>query len=231
MEHTDTRWSEFVSGVPAILELLGKMFPPDWGYALQLWKPVVETLQVGIASTVIASVVAIPLAFLSARNFAPHPVIYFACRMVLTVFRGVSEIIWALLFVVAVGLGPFAGVLALIIFASGVIAKLLSEALEAVDPGPLDAMSAAGAPRWKVFLYAAWPQVLPNFLSYSLYYWDHNTRQAAVLGFVGAGGIGYTLLFNLNTYYFDKAVTALLVLIVLITAIDRLCLWMRARIA
>lgn len=231
MEHTGTRWSEFVSGAPAIYELLRKMFPPDWSYVLKLGPPVVETLQVGVIATVIASVLAIPLAFLSARNFAPHPLVYTACRLVLTVFRGVSEIIWALLFVVAVGLGPFAGVLALVIFATGMIAKLLSEAIEAVDPGPLEAMAAAGAGRWKVFLYGAWPQVLPSFLSFSLYYWDHNTRQAVVLGFVGAGGIGYTLLFNLNTYYFDKAVMALLVLIVLIAAIDRLCLWLRSRIA
>jgi len=231
LEHTGTRWGEFVSGAPAIYELLRQMFPPDWSYVLQLGPPVVETLQVGIIATVVASLLAIPLAFLSARNFAPHPLIYVGCRLVLTVFRGVSEIIWALLFVVAVGLGPFAGVLALVIFATGMIAKLLSEAIEAVDPGPLEAMAAAGAPRWKVFMYGAWPQVLPNFLSYSLYYWDHNTRQAVVLGFVGAGGIGYALLFNLNAYYFDKVVVALLVLIALIAAIDRLCLLMRARIA
>lgn len=231
LEDTGTRWSEFASGAPAIFELVHKMFPPDWKYALELGKPILETLQVGIIATVLASLFAIPLAFFSARNFAPHPVVYAACRFVLTVFRGVSEIIWALLFVVAVGLGPFAGVLALIIFATGMIAKLLSEAIEAVDPGPLEAMAAAGAPRWKVFLYGAWPQVLPSFLSYSLYYWDHNTRQAVVLGFVGAGGIGYTLLFNLNSYYFEKAVMALLVLIVMIAAIDRFCLWMRARIA
>jgi phosphonate transport system permease protein len=151
-------------------------------------------------------------------------------RTVLTTFRGISEIVWALLFVVAVGLGPFAGVIALIIFATGVIAKLLSEAIEAVHPGPLEAMAAAGASRWRVFMYGAWPQVLPNFLSYALYYWDHNTRQAVVLGFVGAGGVGYTLLFNLNSYYFEKAVMALLVLIALIIVIDRVCLWLRSKV-
>ena len=227
---TDMRWAEFAAGVPAIVELIGKMFPPDWSYVRELGRPVVETIQIGIVATVFASIFSVPLAFLSARNFSPHPAVYFTCRMILTVFRGISEIIWALLFVVAVGLGPFAGVIALIIFATGVIAKLLSEAIEAVDPGPLEAMSALGASRWKVFLYAAWPQVLPSFLSYSLYYWDHNTRQAVVLGFVGAGGVGYALLFNLNSYYFDKALMALLVLIVLIIAIDRICLWLRSRI-
>src|SRR5437016_5079864 len=175
--HTDMRWAEFAAGAPAVVELLGKMFPPDWAYVRQLGGPVVETIQVGLIATVIASLLSVPLAFLSARNFSPHPAIYFTCRLVLTVFRGISEIIWALLFVVAVGLGPFAGVLALIIFATGVISKLLSEAIEAVDRGPLEAMAATGSSGWRVFMYGAWPQVLPNFFSYSLYYWDNNTRQ------------------------------------------------------
>lgn len=230
MDHAEVRMAEFLSAGPAVWQLVGKMFPPDWAYLAHLGRPVVETLQIGIISTVIASLLAIPLGFLSSRNFSPHPIVYHAVRTVLTTFRGVSEIIWALLFVVAVGLGPFAGVIALVIFATGVIAKLLSEAIEAVDRGPLEAMAATGASPWRVFMYGAWPQVLPNFLSYALYYWDHNTRQAVVLGFVGAGGVGYTLLFNLNSYYFEKAVMALIVLIVLIMVIDRVCFWLRARV-
>jgi phosphonate transport system permease protein len=121
-------------------------------------------------------------------------------------------------------------VIALIIFSTGVIAKLLAEAIEAVDPGPLEAMSAAGASPWRIFLYGAWPQVVPLYFSYCLYYWDHNTRQAVVLGFVGAGGVGYTLFFNLSTYYFEKATMAMLVLVVLIIAIDRVCLYLRQKV-
>jgi len=230
MDHAEVRVAEFASAGPAVAELIAKMFPPDWSYLPQLARPLIETLQIGIIATVIASVFAIPLGFLSSRNFSPHPIVYHAVRTVLTTFRGISEIVWALLFVVAVGLGPFAGVIALVIFATGVIAKLLSEAIEAVDPGPLEAMAATGASRWRVFMYGAWPQVVPNFLSYALYYWDHNTRQAVVLGFVGAGGVGYTLLFNLNSYYFEKAIMALIVLIALIMVIDRVCLWLRSRV-
>ncbi|MGI9387802.1 MAG: phosphonate ABC transporter, permease protein PhnE, partial [Methyloligellaceae bacterium] len=213
---TEFSIEQLVTGIPAIGELLVQMFPPDWSYAWQLGGRVVETLQIGIISTVLASLLALPLAFLAAKNVSPHPVIYMPIRLFLTVCRGVSEIIWALLFVVAVGLGPFAGVIALIIFSVGVIGKLLAEAVEAVDPGPLEAMSAAGASRWRVFLYGAWPQVLPLYLSYVLYYWDHNTRQAVVLGFVGAGGVGYALFFNLSTYYFEKAMMAMIVLITMI---------------
>lgn len=227
---TNVSLKELVGGMPAIIELLRQMFPPDWAYGMTLGKAVVETLQIGIIATIAAAILSPPLAFLAARNVSPHPLVYYPVRLVLTIFRGVSELIWALLFVVAVGLGPFAGVIALIIFCVGVVAKLLAEAIESVDPGPLEAMTAAGATRWKVFLYGAWPQVMPMYLSYCLYYWDHNTRSAVVLGFVGAGGVGYTLFFNLSTYYFEKAMMAMIVLIALIVIIDRICLYLRRRI-
>lgn len=230
IQGTEISLNEIVTGMPAIAELLSEMFPPDWSYLGELFPRVIETLQIGIIATIIASILSLPLAFLAAKNVSPHPLIYIPIRFFLTVCRGVSELIWALLFVVAVGLGPFAGVIALIIYCVGVIGKLLAEAVEAVDPGPLEAMEAAGASRWKVFLYGAWPQVLPLYLSYCLYYWDHNTRQAVVLGFVGAGGVGYALFFNISTYYFEKAMMAMIVLILMIVIIDRFCLFLRQRI-
>jgi phosphonate transport system permease protein len=230
IQGTEMSIQEFVTGFPAIFEILKQMFPPDWAYLKRLGWPVIETLQIGIISTVIASILALPMAFLAAKNVSPHPLVYIPVRLFLTVCRGVSEIIWALLFVVAVGLGPFAGVIALIIYCVGVIGKLLAEAVEAVDPGPLEAMTAAGASRWKVFMYGAWPQVLPLYLSYCLYYWDHNTRQAVVLGFVGAGGVGYALFFNISTYYFEKAMMAMIVLVLMIVIIDRFCLFLRQKI-
>lgn len=230
LQGTEFNIQQLVTGLPAVTQLLGQMFPPDWSYLKELGGRVIETLQIGIISTVLASLLSLPLAFLAAKNVSPHPVIYLPIRLFLTVCRGVSEIIWALLFVVAVGLGPFAGVIALIIYSVGVIGKLLAEAVEAVDPGPLEAMSAAGASRWRVFLYGAWPQVMPLYLSYCLYYWDHNTRQAVVLGFVGAGGVGYALFFNLSTYYFEKAMMAMIVLIVMIVILDRFCLYLRKKV-
>jgi len=230
LQGTEFNVQQLVTGFPAITELLGQMFPPDWSYMTELGGRVIETLQIGIIATVVASILALPLAFLAAKNVSPHPAVYLPIRLFLTVCRGVSELIWALLFVVAVGLGPFAGVIALIIYSVGVIGKLLAEAVEAVDPGPLEAMTAAGASRWRVFLYGAWPQVLPLYLSYCLYYWDHNTRQAVVLGFVGAGGVGYALFFNLSTYYFEKAMMAMIVLIVMIVLLDRLCLYLRKKV-
>lgn len=219
----------FAEGMPALWDMGRHMLPPDIEILPELWQPFLETLYIGILATVIGSILAIPVGFLAAANMS-HPVIYYPVRMVLTVFRAVSEIIWALLFVVAVGLGPMAGILALIIFAVGVQSKLIAEAVEAVEPGPLEAMRATGARPWKVFLYGAWPQVLPLYLTYALYYWDHNTRQATILGFVGAGGLGQKLLWDISVYEFEKATTAVLLMILLITIIDRLCLYLRTKI-
>ena len=131
---------------------------------------------------------------------------------------------------VAVGLGPMAGVLALIIFAVGVQSKLIAEAVEAVDPGPLEAIRATGARPWKVFLYGAWPQVIPLYLTYALYYWDHNTRAATILGFVGAGGLGYVLFDAIRLYQFERATTAIILMILLITTIDWFCHFLRKKI-
>ena len=216
-------------GMPAMWDILQHMFPPSLEDYQNLLKPALETVYIGVLATIIGSALAIPVGFLGSANLS-HPLIYHPVRLVLNVFRGVSEIIWALLFVVAVGLGPMPGVLALIVFAVGVQSKLVAEAVEAVDPGPLEAMRAVGARSWKVFLYGAWPQVLPLYLTFCLYYWDHNTRQATILGFVGAGGLGVTLFWDISMYEFEKATTSVILMILMITIIDRLCLYLRKKI-
>jgi len=218
-----------VEGMPAMWDLMHHMFPPSLKNYQDLLKPALETVYIGVLATIIGSILAIPVGFIAAANMS-HPLVYHPVRLVLNVFRGVSEIIWALLFVVAVGLGPMPGVLALIIFAVGVQSKLIAEAVEAVDPGPLEAMRAVGASPWKVFIYGAWPQVLPLYLTFCLYYWDHNTRQATILGFVGAGGLGVTLFWDISVYEFERATTSVILMIIMITIIDRLCLYLRKKI-
>ena len=226
---TEVNVAELIKGVPQIAKLVREMFPPDPAVLSQIGWPVFETLQISILSTIIAAVCAIPMGYLGAKNMSPHVLAYAIVRTVLNTFRGVSELIWGLLFVVAVGLGAFPGVLALAIFSVGTIGKLLAEAVEAVDPRPLEAIRSTGASAVKVFLYGAWPQVMPLYLSYCLYYWDHNTRQAAILGFVGAGGIGYTLFTSISMYHFEEATTAILVMVLMITAVDRLSWFLRRR--
>jgi phosphonate transport system permease protein len=207
------------------------MLPPDFGYLPRLLEPAVQTLQVGILSTLVSSALALPVAYLAARNFSPSRSVFYGMRFVLTVFRGISELIWALIFVVAVGLGPFAGVLAIIVFGVGAQGKLLAEAIENADQGPVEALIVAGVPRWKAFIYAAFPGVWVEYVAQSLHFWDHNTRAAAILGFVGAGGLGYTLLHAIGAYQYPRAAMAIIVLVAMITLIDRLSLWLRRRIA
>jgi phosphonate transport system permease protein len=226
---TEVNPGELIKGLPQIAGLVRQLFPPDPSVLREIGWPVVETLEIGILATIIASVLAVPMAYVSAQNFSPHPALYLAARVVLSVFRGVSELIWGLFFVVAVGLGAFPGVLALVLYSVGTIGKLLAEAVEAAERGPMEAIRATGAAEWKVFLYGVWPQVMPLYLSYCLYYWDHNTRQATILGFVGAGGIGYTLFSAISTYQFEKAMTAILVMVVLVTLVDRLSWSLRRR--
>ncbi len=226
---TEVSLPELIRGLPNIGKVIGQMFPPDLSVLRGIAGPMLETLQIGILATLIASLLAIPFGYFAASNMAPHRLVYLGTRAVLNVFRGVSEIIWGLFFVVAVGLGAFPGVLALVVFSTGVIGKLLAEAVEAVDRGPIEAVRSTGASNWKVFLYGVWPQVMPVYLGYCLYYWDHNTRQATILGFVGAGGIGYTLFTAISNYEFEKATTAILVMVVLITIVDRLSWWFRRR--
>lgn len=220
---------ELMRGLPGIGKIARQMFPPDLRVVTEIGWPIVETLQIGILATILAALLAIPLGYCAATNVTPHRLIYLTTRAVLNVLRGVSEVIWGLLFVVAVGLGAFPGVLALVIFSAGVIGKLLAEAIEAVDPRPLEAIRATGADDWKVFAYGVWPQVMPMYLSYCLYYWDHNTRQATILGFVGAGGLGYVLFTAISTYEFERATSTIVVMILLITCVDRISWRLRRR--
>ncbi len=220
---------ELAKGLPKVWETLVLMFPPSIEGYKSLWVPFWETLYIGVLATFFGSIISIPVGFAASTNMVPW-YIYHPVRMVLNIFRGVSEIIWALFFVVAVGLGPMPGVIALTIFSVGMLSKLLSEAVEASDIGMLEAMTATGASRWKVFFYGALPEVFPLYISYTLYYWDHNTRQATVLGFVGAGGLGVTLLWNMSMYEFEQATTVVIIIVCMITVIDRLCLKMREAI-
>lgn len=229
VEGTEFNIVELMRGLPALGGLLWKMVPPDLEFSARLWRPLLETLQIGILATIIGSLLSIPVGFFAARNMSPA-FLYHPVRLLLNAIRGISEVIWALFFVVAVGLGPFAGVLALVTFSIGILGKLLGEAVEAVDPGSMEAMRAAGASRWKVFLYGACPQVLPLYLSYTLYYWDHNTRAATILGFIGAGGIGWELFFAIIRFEFGQAATAIILIVLMITAIDWFCLFLRKKI-
>jgi len=183
------------------------------------WQCVV-TACIALWGTVLAVVIAIPLGFLGARNLAPHPLLYAAARRVMDLLRAVNEFVFALMFVTAVGLGPFAGMLALGIHTGGVLGKLLSETVEAIDPGQLEGVAAVGAGRLHVVAFGVVPQVLPNFLSYILLRFESDIRSASVIGMVGGGGIGFYLWDTIRAFNDREAATVILLIVLMVMAVD-----------
>jgi phosphonate transport system permease protein len=214
----DISASRFINGMPAILNYLSRMFPPDWSYLKVIWIPTIETIEIAIWGTLLSIIVAVPLGFLAALNIAPHRVIFEFSRFTLNALRGVSELVFALVFVSAVGLGPFPGVLALALHNAGMLGKFFAEAIEAVDPGPMEALKATGATWSQGIVYAIIPQIVPHFVTYTLYRFEVSIRAATVLGLVGAGGIGFHLISSIRLFDYQTT-SVILITIVLLTVI------------
>jgi phosphonate transport system permease protein len=205
--------------------LVGGRYLLDRGDILLGWPVVipaiVETVQIALIGTVGAIVLSIPIGLLAARNVSPHPVVYQVTRIILNANRAIPELIFALIFVVAVGLGPFAGVMALVIGSIGSLGKLYAESIEAIDPQQVAAVRATGAPALHVFTFAVIPQAFPNMASYSLLLFEGNVRAATILGIVGAGGVGFIIQKYLALFQYQEMIGATLVIIVVVTLIDR----------
>lgn len=227
---TNISVGEFVRGIPAIVDYLGRMFPPDWAYAKTIVKPTIETIEIAIWGTVLGILLAFPLGLMAARNLSPHAVFYGSSRFILNSLRGVSELVFALVFVSAVGLGPFPGILALALHNAGMLGKFYAEAIEAIDPGPVEALQASGA-RWtQVVVYAILPQVVPHFVTYNLYRLEVSIRSATVLGLVGAGGVGFHLISSIRLFDYQTTAMVLIVIVLLVVITDYFGTWIRSRI-
>jgi len=179
-----------------------------------------ETVQMALAGTFLALLVAFPVGFLAARNTSPHPLIYHGIRTVLNFLRTIPDLALGLLFVAAVGLGAFAGTLALAIHTATVLGKLLSESVENIDEGVVEAVRATGAGYTQILSFAVLPQILPDLISFTLYRLETNIRAASVLGLIGAGGIGYLMNTSFRTFQYQEAAAIVIVLIVLVMAVD-----------
>lgn len=253
IDGTNVRPGELIEGVPNIINFIIRLFPPqfdlvdlraedvpivgyfvkdaDWRMLLPQAVPaIIETIQMAIIGTVLAILMSVPFSLLAARNTSPHPTVYQITRMVLNINRAIPEIIFALVFVAAVGLGPFGGVMALGIGAVGSLSKLFAEAIESIDPQQVLAIRATGANRFLSFLFGAVPQAAPLVASYSLLYFEHNVRAASILGIVGAGGIGFILNKYLALFQYRNLMGALILLLIAVTLIDRLSDRIRKRL-
>lgn len=194
-------------------------FPPDFRDWRIYAREMIVTVHIAIWGTVLAVVAAVPMGLLSSANLAPRWV-YQPVRRVMDACRAINEMVFAMLFIVAVGLGPFAGVMALWVHTTGVLAKLFAEAVEAIDPRPVEGVRATGANALEEILYGVIPQVLPLWISYSLYRFESNVRSASVLGIVGAGGIGVILHEVIRGFDYAETCAVLIIIIISVTLID-----------
>jgi len=201
-------------------------FPPDFSDWRHYLAEMTITLQMALWGTALAVVCAVPLSLLASSNLTPWWV-HQPVRRVLDAFRAINEMVFALIFVVAVGLGPFAGVLALWVHTTGVLAKLFSEAVEAIDPHPVEGIRATGAHPLAEIVYGVIPQVLPLWISYALYRFESNVRSASVVGMVGAGGIGMVLWDVMRSFSYAQTAAVLLMLMVTVTVLDALSAQLR----
>lgn len=209
------------TGLGRLGGILGFMLPPGGFDELdQLLYAVLQTLAMALAGSVIANVIAVPIGFLAARNVVRSALLHFVLRRMLDVIRGIDVLIWALIFISVVGLGPFAGVLAIIVSDTGALAKLYAEAIEAVDRRQREAVQASGGNRAQVIRYGIVPQVLPLILSNAIYFFESNTRNATVLGVVGAGGIGLALFDRIGVDDWHSASLVILLILLTVYAID-----------
>ena len=219
----------FAHGVPYLIDFVRRMVPPDLRVLPAALAGALTTFEIALLGTTVAAIVAVPLGFLSARNVAAPP-LFHPVRAALNFVRSVDTLVWALLFVAAVGLGAFPGVLAVVAYTTTSLAKLYSETIEGIERGPVDAITATGATRLQVLRFGVLPQVLPLFLSYVLYRLETNIRAATVLGFVGAGGIGFYLQTYLRMIDYPAASTVLLVTVAMVMAVDWISSRLRARL-
>ena len=226
----EINWSRVFEGLPRGQRFIASFFPPDfisrWS---SIYDGIYESLWMTVTSTVIGVAISIPVGLGAARNLAPAPV-YLACRAIVAISRTFPEIILAIFFVKIFGFGPFAGFLALSIATVGFYGKLLAEDIESMDPAQAEAVRATGAGWFQWLNYSVQPQVMPRMIGLALYRLDINFRESAVVGIVGGGGIGATLLTAFDRYEFESAAAILLVIIAIVMAVEYSSSWIRGMV-
>lgn len=224
------RPQDLITGAKGMADIIRRAVPPDFSQVGKIWWPALETIDIAIFGTVGGLVMALPLAILAAENVTHSRYLYYAARGLIGFCRSVPDLVWALLFVTAVGLGPFPGALALSVHSIGMLGRLFAETIEHMDMAPIDALALTGARRPQIFTHGVVPSVLPSLLGIALYRLDENIRSSLVLGFVGAGGIGFELLSAMSLFQYRLVSLYLIVTFVLVIAAERLSALVRSRL-
>lgn len=228
---THVRPGELIAGVRGLVDILRRSLPPHapaWSTDLHA---LLETFDIALVGTIVAAILALPLAMCAAENITPSRTTYLAARTVIAVTRVVPDLVWALFFVAAVGLGSFAGVLALSVHSIGMLGRLFAESIEDMDLGPVQALEVAGAGRLQRISHAVLPGVLPTLTGIALYRLDENVRSSLVLGFVGAGGIGFQILAAMQLFDYRTVSVLIILTFVLVITVERTAAFIRRRIS
>ena len=211
-------------------EILRELLSPNWAFVPRTVEPMLETFRIAVLGATIGCLLALPISFLASRVTAGNRVVLAFTRGLLSIVRAIPDILWALLFVAAVSIGALPGILALVVFNIGVVVKLLSETIDGVDPGPIEAARASGANSVQAIRWAVLPQVLPNYVAYSLYAFELNIRASTVLGIVGAGGIGNLLFREYRFFNWSNVSVIVVELFVFVFLIEVVSIVLRRRL-
>jgi len=213
-----------------IVDVTGRMLPPDFSNFSKLTSSMIETIEIAMLGTLLAIILSIPMALLSARNISPGYPAYLISRIITIFFRALPEFIVAMILVIAVGFGAIPGVLALGFHTMGFLAKFYAEAIEHIDTNPLDALASMGASKWQIFAFGVVPQIIPSFMAHNFYILDRNIRMATMLGIVGAGGIGYELQASFRMFEYERVSAIIILIFVTIFIIDRFSSYIREKL-
>jgi phosphonate transport system permease protein len=222
--------ARLATGLPKLGHWLAQAWPPKLSEMPLFLQRMAETVAMAAIGTTAATLLAIPMAVVASRNITPFPRLYLPARWFLNALRGIDSFVFALLFVAAVGLGPFAGVIGIALHTWGSAAKLFADHIENAQLGPLESVRTTGAGRYTAILYALLPDVLPVLLSTTLFWWEFNVRASTVLGVVGAGGIGLELKNSMDLLDFSRLFTIIALILVVVTILDQFSSWLRKRL-
>ncbi len=220
INETNTHISVLFENFGQFADIFVQMAHPDWSYFGAVVPLVLETIKMAVLGTVIGSAVAFVYSLLIARNIVKNRIVTSILRFIMNIIRTIPDLLLGAIFVAIVGIGPVAGILALSVFTFGVVVKLFYEAIETIDPGPIEALTAVGANKLQIIWFAVLPQIITYFISYTLYAFEINVRASTVLGYIGAGGIGLYLQQTLQVFDYAKTGTIIIVIIIVVVLID-----------
>ncbi|MCK5388480.1 MAG: phosphonate ABC transporter, permease protein PhnE [Candidatus Izimaplasma sp.] len=220
----------FFRNIDNFFDILIRMYPPNFPYLAKVWKPMVDTIQMSLLGSFVGSVLALPVALFASSNIIKNKYIIVSIRFLLSILRTLPVLVYALMLTLIFGFGPFAGTVAISIFTFAIVSKMLYEKIETIDMGAFIAVESTGANKVNTFTTAVLPQIMPNYLSISLYSFEINIRYAAILGYVGAGGIGLLLNDRMSWRQYNDVIVVLLALLAVVISIESLSRYIRRRL-